>query len=83
MAFADSFCGEERLTEKASVEKAAEESGYREEVDCCKCCSRGGRCEDELCIRTRRRCSRMYQGTLDRQQLEEKRKHAGFLGGVS
>ena len=34
-------------------------------------------------IRTRRRCSRMYQGTLDRQQLEEKRKHAGFLGGVS
>ena len=34
-------------------------------------------------IRTRRRYSRMYQGTLDRQRLEEERKHAGFLGGVS
>ena len=34
-------------------------------------------------IQTRRRCSRMYQGTLDRQRLEEERKHAEFLGGVS
>ena len=29
---------------------------------------------------TRRRCSRMHQGTLDHQRLEEKRKHAGFFG---
>ena len=35
------------LTEKAVVEKAAEESGYRE-VYCCKCCSQESRCEYEF-----------------------------------
>ena len=70
------------ITQKAVVEKAAEDklaiaksivaNVAVEEVDA-----------KTKRIRTRRRYNRMYQGTLDLQQLEEKRKHAGFLGGVS
>ena len=33
--------------ESSSREGRRGEGGYREEVDCCKCCSRGGRYEDE------------------------------------
>ena len=50
------------ITEKAVVAEDRRGEGDYREVYCCKCYSRGGRCEDELRIRTRRRCSRMYQG---------------------
>ena len=59
---AESVSAQQVSTEKVMVEKTSRGEGDYREVYCCKCYSRGGRCEDELRIRTRRRCSRMYQG---------------------
>ena len=76
---AESVSTQQVSTEKVVVEKAAEER-----VAIAKSSVANVAVEEVAAktkrIQTRRRCSRMYQGTLDRQRLEEERKHAGFLG---
>ena len=79
---------EKAISNKTATEKVVVGKGRREErVGIVKSTVANVAVEEVAAktkrLQTRRRCSRMYQGTLDRQRLEEERKHTGFLGGVS
>ena len=73
-------------TAKAETENVVAESVSAQHVSAEKAVGEKA-AEEKVAIakrtQTRRRCSRMYQGTLDHQRLEEEQRYAGFLGDVS
>ena len=73
-AESENVVAESVSAQQVSTEKAVDEKATEERVAIAAKTKR---------TQTRRRCSRMYQGTLDRQRLEEEQRYARFLGDVS